>query len=465
MAELGVRCKALLAAMALAAPLAVHAQAYCDPRVDAACYQRWCRHQNGQPVYRGNWGCDMSGARSAPGYSGGTSGAELGRQIGGALGGLIREGLFGNPQQDAARQQAAAAQRQWEEHERRRLADERARQDEERYQRLRSSLLGFGSAQPLSLMGRTPTSGGLQLMLGEEAERSLSPALRELARAAAWSTMAARAATPEDSVLLADAAFQSLLGEKVGLPPPPPDVKGAPVHAAFPEVQALKQKYMAQRTEVPAALTPLMEAEERRDMFMRLESEARAFEVQAYQGVRKQPKKASREDRQKAEAELRRAKQAVEEARAGREKAEADVQRAHAQAVQRQEDVNALEQTLRAWLSSFAAGERKPDSYYYLGFEDGSQCFSQNAGLRCDKARAPKADFDNCLASYRLGYTAGEKMKQALLEDAYRYGESQRDPKQLYENADTRANGPCRAEYLMSYNNGRRGAPLSRVGR
>ena len=117
---------------------------YCDPRVNAACYQAWCSSQGGKPVYRGNWGCDMSGASgSSSGYSGGSSGAALGQAIGGALGALIREGLFGSPQQDAQRQQAVAEQRQWEEQERQRLAEERAMRDQERFERLRGSLLDF----------------------------------------------------------------------------------------------------------------------------------------------------------------------------------------------------------------------------------------------------------------------------------------------------------------------------------
>jgi hypothetical protein len=449
----------VLAFLAAAAPAASWAQqSYCDPRVNAACYQKWCSSIGGKPVYRGNWGCDMSGASRTPTYSGGNAGAELGRQIGGVLGAMLREGLFGNPQQEAERQQAVAAQQQREAEERRRRAEEIARQDEERYQRLKSQLLAFSPPPQLSLMGRESQGEGLQLMLGENAERSLNPGLAELSRAAAWSTLAARAPTPEDAVLLADAAFRTLVGDKVTLPAPPPDVKGLDVHPMFPEVQSLKKEYLAQRAQLPQAWKPALEAMERQHAFMRVESNVREFELRMYQGVRRAPV-----PREEAE----RARQAGEEAARLRQQAEDDARRALDAAAKRQYDVNGLEQGLRAWLSSFAAGERKPDSYYYLGFEDGSQCFSQNAGPRCDKARAPKADYDNCLASYRLGYTAGEKIKQALLEDAYQIGQADKDrnPQRNYEDVDTRADGPCRAEYIMSYNNGRLGAALSRVGR
>jgi hypothetical protein len=431
-------------------------------------YQVWCRACGGTPSVTAsparctpgpNWG---RGAGASPG---GYGGAELGAQIGGVLGAMIREGLFGNPQRDAAREAQLQAQRQWEEQERQRLAAERARQDEDRYQRLSASLLDFNPPPRLSPMG-TQGSGGLQLMLGDDAERSLTnPALAELERAAAWSTLAARASTPEDAAMLADAAFQGLIGGKVDLPPPPPDVKGVPVGQALPEVEVLKKHYLAQRAQLPAAWKPALEAMERRSEFMRLETSVREFELRLYEGVRKPPVPVDKAAREKAQAEAGRARQAAEEAARLRQQAEDEARRALDAAAKRQYDVNGLEQGLRAWLSSFAAGERKPDSYYYLGFEDGSQCFSQNVGPRCDKARAPKADYENCLASYRLGYTAGERIKKSLLQTAFEKGERDRAAGRSYADTDTRADGPCRAEYIMSYNNGRFGAALSRVGR
>lgn len=436
---------------ALVAPGFALAQGYCDPRVNAACYQKWCSGIGGKPVYRGNWGCDMSNARSTPSYSGGTSGAELGAQIGGVLGGFIREGLFGNPQHDAARRAAIDEQRRLQEAENRRRAEEIARQDEERYQRLRSSLLAFTPSPQLSLMGQGAQSGGLQLMLGDEAERSLNPALAELTRAAAWSTLAARASTPEEALLFADAAFRTAVGDKVTLPTPPPDVKGVPVGPSLPEVERLKKDYVAHRAQLPAAWKPALEAMEEQHKFMRLESNVREFELRMYQGARRE--------------NAARARQAAEEASQLRRQKDEEARRAFEIAAKKQEQVNSMEQGLRAWLSSFASGSRKPDSYYYLGFEDGSQCFSQNAGPRCDKAGAPKADYENCLASYRLGYTAGERAKRSLLQSAHEKGEHDRQAGLTYGDTDTRAEGPCRVEYLMSYNNGRFGVQPPRYGR
>lgn len=447
-----------IAGLAATVPMAAWGQSYCDPRVDAGCYQRWCRSVGGKPVYRGNWGCDMSGASPTPSYSGGGAGAELGRQIGGVLGAMIREGLFGSPQQEAERQRAIAAQQQRQAEENRRRAEEIARQDEERYQRLKNSLLAFTPAPQLSLTGSGSQSGGLQLMLGEDAERSVNPALAELTRAAAWSTLAAQAATPEDAAVMADAAFRTLVGDKVTLPAPPPDVKGVPVGPSLSEVELLKKGYLAHRAQLPAAWKPALDAMEEQHQFMRLESSAREFELRMYQGVRKAPRKRGQE-------EADRARKAAEEASALRQQKEEEARRSFDAAAKKQYDANGMEQALRAWLSSFASGTRKPDSYYYLGFEDGSQCLSQNAGPRCDKAGAPKADYENCLASYRLGYTAGERIKKSLLQAAFEKGEQDRTAGRSYADTDTRADGPCRAEYLMSYNEGRGGTPLSRIGR
>lgn len=418
------------------APTPSLSQSYCDPRADAACYQRWCSSQGGRPIYRGNWGCDMSGARGSYSGGGGGAGAVLGRQIGGVLGELIREGLFGNPQREAARQAEMEEQRALQEQENQRIAAEQARQDEDRYQRLRSSLLGVGSGPQLSLMGAQPGGGGLQVLTGEEAERSVNPALAELARAAAWSTLAARASTPEDAAVLADAAFQSVIGGKVNLPPPPPDVKGVPVHPFLPEVEPLKKQYLELRSGPPNAVRPVVEAEQRKVLFTRLEREALEMERT-----------------EKAAARRAQARDAARQARELREKAEADLRTARADFERLQYKANDVERGLRALLSSMAALPRKPDSYFYLGFEDASQCFSQNSGPRCDKARALAAEFELCLANYRLGYTAGEKVRKQLLEHAHQSG-GRDGQSSVYAITDSRAEGACRYDYVVSYNRG-----------
>jgi len=384
---------------------------------------------------------------SSSGYGG--AGAQLGQQIGSAAGGLIRDALFGNPQQDAERRAAMEAQRQWEEQERQRLAGERARQDEERYQRLRTSLLDFNPGPQLSLMG-TQSSGGLQLMLGDDAQRSTSPALAELTRAATWSTLAAGAATPEDAAMFADAAFQSALGEKVNLPPPPPDVKGVPVGPLVKDIESLKQQYLALRKQLPDATKPLLDAEYRKELAAHAEEEARAAEKAATQAA------------QKAQA-----REALIEAQRLRRQAESDLLLARGQLEQKQTRVNGVEQGMRDILASMAGpgkrGTGPKDSAFYKGFQDGNLCFSQSAGNFCRQA-AP-GDVDNCEGSYRLGYTAGEKIKKQVLQDAYERGKQEKLAGRNYSDTDPRSQGPCRYHYIMSYNNGYFGWRISAVGR
>jgi len=407
------------------------AEASCPPgTVARGVYTKYC-----YPVATGS---NSSGS----GYGG--AGAQLGQQIGAAAGALIRDALFGNPQQDAERQRALAAQQQWEEQERQRLAGERARQDEERYQRLRTSLLDFNPGPQLSLMG-TQSSGGLQLMLGDEAERSTSPALAELTRAAAWSTLAAGAAKPEDAAMFADAAFQSALGEKVNLPPPP-DVKGVPVGPLVTDFEQLKKQYLSIRKDLPDAVKPVLDAEYRKELALHAEEDAQAAE------------RAAKNAAQKAQA-----REALKEAQRLRRQAEADLLLARSQMDQKQARVNGVEQGLRDILASMAGpgsrGTGPKESAFYKGFQDGSLCFSQNTGNFCRQAAA--GDVENCAGSYRLGYSAGEKIKAQVLRDAHERGRQDKLTGRNYADTDSRAQGPCRYEYVMAYNRGYFNARIS----
>lgn len=370
------------------------------------------------------------------GYGG--AGAQLGQQIGTAVGGLLREALFGNPQQNAERQAALAAQRQWEEQERARLAAERARQDEERYQRLRTSLLDFSSGPQLTLMG-TQSSGGLQLMLGDAAEHSSSPAFADLTRAAIWSTLAASADTPENAAALAEAAFQSALGAQVNLPPPPPDVKGVPVGPLIKDFDPLKKEYLEIRKDLPDAVKPVLDAEYRRELATHAEEEALAAE------------RAVKTAAQKAQA-----REALEQARRMRRQAEADLLLARSQLDQKQARANGVEQGLRDLLASTAAAGRQgtgpANNAFYKGYQDGSLCFSQSAGNFCQQPAAK--GISNCEGNYRLGYSAGEKVKAQVLQDARDRGRTDKLAGRNYADTDPRAQGPCRYEYVMAYNSG-----------
>ncbi len=401
--------------------------ASCPPgTVARGVYTKYC-----YPVATGS-----SSGGGGGGYGG--AGAQLGRQIGTVGGELLREALFGNPQQNAERQAALAAQRQWEEQERARLAAERARQDEERYQRLRTSLLDFSPGPQLSLMG-TPSSGGLQLMLGDAAEHSSSPAFADLTRAAVWSTLAASADTPENASALAEAAFQSALGVQVNLPPPPPDVKGVPVGPLIKDFDPLKKEYLEIRKDLPDAVKPVLDAEYRRELATHAEEEALAAE------------RAVKTAAQKAQA-----REALEQARRMRRQAEADLLLARSQLDQKQARANGVEQGLRNFLASTAAPGRQgtgpANNAFYKGYQDGSLCFSQSAGNFCQQPAAK--GISNCEGNYRLGYSAGEKVKAQVLQDARDRGRTDKLAGRNYADTDPRAQGPCRYEYVMAYNSG-----------
>ncbi len=412
--------------------------ASCPPgTVARGVYTKYC-----YPVATGS-------SSSGGGSSYGGTGAQMGREIGGVLGGLIRESLFGTPQQNAEHQAALAAQRQWEEQERQRLAAERARQEDERYQRLRTSLLDFNPGPQLSLMGTQP-GGGLQLMLGDAAEQSTNPAFAQLTRAAAWSTLAAQANTPEESAMFADAAFQSLIGEKINLPPPPPDVKGVPVGPVIKDVEPLKKEYLELRPQVPAAARPVLDAEYRKELAAHAEEEANFM---ARKG-------ATLAIRTHGNAVLKDAKRV-------REQAEADLKKAQEQLAQRQASVNGVAQQLRnvaASLAGPATGATTPRvNGFFKGFQDGSLCFSQSAANFCRQA-AP-GDVNNCEGAYRQGYAAGENIKQQVLKNAYERGQQDKRAGRNYADTEAETQGSCRYEYIMSYNTGYFGWRISYVNK
>jgi hypothetical protein len=426
----------LRAAAAAALIFPVVAGAACPPgTVARGVYTKYC-----YPVAGGSAG-------ASGGY--GSAGAQLGQQIGSAGAELIRGALFGDPQQEAERRAAM----EWEEQERLRMAAERARQDDARYERLRTSLLDFNPGPQLSLMG-APSSGGLQLMLGEDAERSLNPAFAELTRAAAWSSLAAGANTPEDAAMFAEAAFQSAIGAKVNLPPPPPDVKGVPVGPLVRDIEPIKKQYLDLRQKLPETDRPLLDAEYRKELAIHAEEEARAAE------------KAS-----KQAAERARAREAVAAAQRLRRQAEEEVRLARAESERRQQSSNDAERRIREMLAAPPGGmgadsrnDRKKDTYFFRGHQDGSLCFASNAANFCRSA--PESDRRNCLDSYTLGYRAGEKLKTQMITDAGESGRRDKQGGRPYNGfADSRSDGPCRITWVKAYNDGYFGWRINFAGR
>lgn len=90
---------------------------------------------------------------------------------------------------------------------------------------------------------------------------------------------------------------------------------------------------------------------------------------------------------------------------------------------------------------------------FKLGFEDANQCYSQNSGARCSGLAGEQ--WQVCLADYRSGYQVGEKQHRMLLAEAYQVGQNAGSKGELAHAAsDPRALGPCRTQWIESYNNG-----------
>jgi len=114
-----------------------------------------------------------------------------------------------------------------------------------------------------------------------------------------------------------------------------------------------------------------------------------------------------------------------------------------------------------------AAQEPDPqldDAAWQKGNSDGSQCFSASAGNHC--AGAQGAIFQSCIANYESGYRNGESLKRILLANARNAGildKQQGQKNSSFTHPD--AQGPCRVQWIESYNEGYAGAPASPVGR
>lgn len=99
----------------------------------------------------------------------------------------------------------------------------------------------------------------------------------------------------------------------------------------------------------------------------------------------------------------------------------------------------------------------KKTASYTKGFEHASQCFSENSNSACAGVTADQQK--NCIADYRGGYDSGSKQKELILLAAYQAGQGAAARGELANAAsDQRAQGPCRYDWIMAYNNGHFGA-------
>ncbi|HZQ75039.1 MAG TPA: hypothetical protein VFB08_19155 [Burkholderiales bacterium] len=117
-------------------------------------------------------------------------------------------------------------------------------------------------------------------------------------------------------------------------------------------------------------------------------------------------------------------------------------------------ELDALAGQIRAAEQGRASTAPRVDSAGYgKGLEAASQCFSQNAGAAC--AGLGIEQQTACLDGYRAGYQAGETRRQLAMAEAYRAGESAGAGGGLANGAsDPRAAGPCRVQWIESYNRG-----------
>lgn len=92
------------------------------------------------------------------------------------------------------------------------------------------------------------------------------------------------------------------------------------------------------------------------------------------------------------------------------------------------------------------------------GFDHGSGCFSQSAGVACSAATADQ--MQACVADYRAGFDVGSRAARVELDRAYRAGIQARAAGAMNNGASQAdATGPCRISWIEAYNSGYAGAP------
>lgn len=153
------------------------------------------------------------------------------------------------------------------------------------------------------------------------------------------------------------------------------------------------------------------------------------------------------EQRARREEETRRAAEA-----AARRAAE----EAHQREVQHQDLMSALLPTPGAPPAAPGAAAGTPPAksqHFTKGFEDADGCYPQNAFGHC--AAVKPEEQSACTNDYRAGFEVGDKRRVLVMDEAYRAGE--RAGKTGERNGgftDARAQGPCRLQWIETYNRG-----------
>lgn len=100
-----------------------------------------------------------------------------------------------------------------------------------------------------------------------------------------------------------------------------------------------------------------------------------------------------------------------------------------------------------------AAVTNPPSAGFTKGFEDASQCYSQNSSSRCAGVAAEQQQA--CLQDYQAGYQVGDKQRVRLMQEAGQAGRLAGGRGELANAASNPlAEGPCRVEWIESYNQG-----------
>lgn len=106
----------------------------------------------------------------------------------------------------------------------------------------------------------------------------------------------------------------------------------------------------------------------------------------------------------------------------------------------------------------------KRSEAFSKGFQDASQCYSQNAGPYCSGITGDQ--WQACLSDYRSGYQVGDKKRQQSMDEAYRVGQSAGAGGGLADaDSDPRALGPCRTQWIEAYDRGYFQGGQAKVGR
>lgn len=395
--------------------------------------------------------CNPGG--SADGSSGSLTSmqTDLARQVGGVLGSMLREALFGNPQQaNRADQEQAVLRQATEEEERRREA-------------MRNRMLSMMRGADGQFVGGGEGAAGARMSFRFDessfgstlAQVPANSAIAQLTRALYFSEQATRASRDEEVAELAGAAFDSSLGVMIDLPVPP-GIAALPVSDADADrLELLRKDYREVSAKAQETAQRLAEAEERREIAERLLAEASARVRTARRNLA-QAKTAA--ERQSWEKELSSARATLRDANAFARSAAAQLANARDELGRSYSSVQTSAHQVLNTLTAY-----RSDSAYLRGLLDGSTCMSSNAELSCATLPTKRAA---CVENYTNGYRIGERAKEQKLRQAHHIGEEAKQARNSMIGFNhPKSSGPCRVRWLQAFYSGYGGYPFATVDR